>query len=177
MKNIVNLLTLSRILTAPVILIFLIFGNYLVSLLLFFFAGITDYFDGYFARKYGLESQIGEILDPVADKILIIFILFGLSVNLGSYLIAFFGSIILSREIGVTALRDYCSRNNLLGKTKVTFLAKTKTTVQLFTITLYLISLSFKFYFLVLVADIFLIISALITLYTGYEYALNVFKK
>ena len=103
MKNIVNLLTLARILIAPVILIFLIFGNYLVSLLLFFFAGITDYFDGYFARKYGLESQVGEILDPVADKILIIFILFGLSVNLGSYLIAFFGSIILSREIGLTA--------------------------------------------------------------------------
>ncbi len=113
MNNYVNLLTLSRILLAPIILFFIIFDNYLTATLLFFLAGITDYLDGYFARKYNAESQIGEILDPIADKILVVFILFGLSVNLSSYLIASLGSIILAREIGVAALRDYASRNNM----------------------------------------------------------------
>ena len=51
----------------------------------FCFAGLTDYLDGYLARKYNAESQLGEILDPIADKILIIFILIGLSVHLHSF--------------------------------------------------------------------------------------------
>ena len=113
MTRIVNLITFSRILLAPVILVFLMLDNYLICLLLFIIAGITDYFDGYLARKYNAESQLGEILDPIADKILVIFILFGLSVQLHSYHIAFLGSLILTREIGVAALRDYSSRNNL----------------------------------------------------------------
>jgi phosphatidylglycerophosphate synthase len=52
--------------------------GYLLALILFFLAGITDYFDGYLARKYNAVSQLGEILDPIADKILILFVLFGL---------------------------------------------------------------------------------------------------
>ena len=74
MLKIVNLITLSRIILAPVILVLFILDNYLLCLLLFIFAGITDYLDGYLARKYNAESQLGEILDPIADKILIIFV-------------------------------------------------------------------------------------------------------
>ena len=177
MTNFINFITVARIFLAPIILIFLIFGNYLICLLLFFFAGLTDYFDGYLARKYNAESQLGEILDPIADKILIVFILIGLSVDLDSFLIAFLGSLIIAREIGVSALRDYSSRNNKSSKTKVTYMAKIKTSVQLFTIVLYLFALAFSFNLLIIIADIFLIIATLITLYTGYEYTLNVFKK
>ena len=71
MTNFINFITVARIFLAPIILIFLIFGNYFVCVLLFFLAGLTDYFDGYLARKYNAESQLGEILDPIADKILI----------------------------------------------------------------------------------------------------------
>ena len=78
MTNFINFITVARIFLAPIILIFLIFGNYLICLLLFFLAGLTDYFDGYLARKYNAESQLGEIIDPIADKILIVFILIGL---------------------------------------------------------------------------------------------------
>ena len=123
------------------------------------------------------KSQLGEILDPIADKILIVFILIGLSVDLDSFLIAFLGSLIIAREIGVSALRDYSSRNNNSHKTKVTYLAKIKTSVQLFTVGLYLFALAFSFNLLMIIADIFLIIATLVTLYTGYEYTLNVFKK
>ena len=86
-------------------------------------------------------------------------------------------SFIISREIGVAALRDYASRNNMSHKTKVTFLAKAKTAVQLFSIGLYLFALTIKFNLLLVIADISLIASAIITLYTGYQYAFNVFKK
>ena len=177
MLKIVNLITFSRIVLAPVILVFLILDNYLLCLLLFVLAGITDYLDGYLARKYNAESQLGEILDPIADKILIIFVLFGLSVHLHSFLIAFFGSLILTREILVASLRDYSARNNLLDRTKVTFLAKVKTTIQIQTLITYLIALTFELNLLIIISDVLLIMATLITLYTGYQYAVNVFKK
>ena len=126
MTNFINFITLARIFLAPIILVFLIFGNYLVCVLLFFLAGLTDYFDGYLARKYNAVSELGEILDPIADKILIVFILIGLSVELDSQLMALLSSLIIAREIGVAALRDYSARNNLSERTKVTFLAKAK---------------------------------------------------
>ena len=177
MTNIVNLITFSRILLAPIILAFLMLDNFLICLLLFIVAGISDYFDGYLARRYNAVSQLGEILDPIADKVLVIFILFGLSVHLHSYLIAFLGSIILTREIGVVALRDYSSRSNISNKMKVTFLAKTKTAIQMQTLITYLLALTLKLNLLLILSDILLIIATLITLYTGYQYAMNIFKK
>ena len=177
MVNLINLITITRIILAPIILLFLIFGNYLVCILLFFLAGVSDYFDGYLARKYLAESQLGEILDPIADKILIVFLLIGLSVVLDSYLIATLSSFIIAREIGVTALRDFSARNNISDRTKVTYLAKTKTSVQLFTIGSYLFALTFSLNLLLVISDILLIITAFITLYTGYQYSISVFKE
>tara|TARA_B100000575_G_C22805952_1_gene475201 strand:+ start:39 stop:572 length:534 start_codon:yes stop_codon:yes gene_type:complete len=177
MTKFINFLTIIRIIAAPIILFFLIIENYLICTLLFFIAGLTDYYDGFLARKYNAESQFGEILDPIADKIIIVFILIGLSVNLSSYLIAFLSSFIIAREIGIAALRDFASRNNLSDRTKVTFIAKTKTAIQLFTIGLYLLALTLKFNLLLVIGDVFLIIATLITLYTGYDYTVNVLKK
>ena len=177
MTNLINLVTIIRIILAPVILFFLMTGNYLICILLFFLAGFTDYLDGHLARKYNAESQLGEILDPIADKILIVFILLGLSVELDSYLIAFLSSLIIAREIGVAALRDYSSRNNISDRTKVTLLAKTKTAVQLFTIGSYLLAMTLSLNLLIVISDILLIVSTLITLYTGYQYALKVSQK
>ncbi len=177
MIKFINLLTAIRVLLAPIILFFLIFGEYLVCALLFFLAGMSDYFDGYLARKYNAESQLGEILDPIADKILVIFLFFGLSINLSSYLIGFVGSCIISREIWVSALRDFNSRNLNVEATKVIFIAKIKTLIQLLTIFIYLIALAFNIMLLVIIGDIFMLISLLVTLYTGYLYTLNTFKK
>ena len=177
MKTLINLLTLSRILISLIIFGFLALESYyLQAFILFFLAGITDYFDGYLARKYNSSSQIGEILDPIADKILVIFLFFGLALNLSSYIIGFAGALMISREIWVSALRDYNSRNNNLNATKVIYIAKIKTAVQLCTISIYLLALAFDFMVLIVIADIFMIISLLITLYTGYLYTLNTFK-
>ena len=73
----INLITLSRIVLGIIIFLLLAIDNYLdVALILFMFAGLTDYLDGFLARRYSLTSQLGEILDPIADKILIIFLFF-----------------------------------------------------------------------------------------------------
>ena len=177
MSTFINILTLSRIFLAALIFILLMSSDgYFLALVLFFVAGITDYFDGYFARKYNATSQLGEILDPIADKILILFVLFGLAVNLSSYLIGFIGAAIITREIWVGALRDLNARNGNSDVTKVTFLAKIKTTIQLFTISIYLFGLAINNMLIIVIADIFLFISLFITLYTGLIYSLNSFK-
>ena len=172
MTYFINLLTLSRIFLAAVIFLLLTRPEgYFLAFILFFIAGATDYFDGYLARKYDSVSQMGEILDPIADKMLIVFVLFGLSVNLTSYFIAFVGSLIIIREIWVGALRDFNARQGQSDATKVTFLAKIKTSIQLFTISIYLLGLALNNMLLILFGDMFLFLSLLITLYTGYIYS------
>ncbi len=170
----INLLTLSRIFLAAVIFLLLTRPEgYFLAFILFFVAGVTDYFDGYLARKYNLTSKIGEILDPIADKILIVFVLFGLSVNLTSYFIAFMASLIITREIWVGALRDFNARRGKSDATKVTFLAKIKTSFQLLTISIYLLGLTLNNMLIIFFGDLFLFLSLLITIYTGYIYTIN----
>ena len=177
MLTFINLLTFSRILLGAFIFILLMSADsYLLAFILFFIAGVTDYFDGYLARKYNSVSELGEILDPIADKILIVFVLFGLAVNLSSYLIGFMGALIITREIWVGALRDFNARNSKSDATKVTFLAKIKTTIQLFTISIYLLGLTLNNMLLIVIGDIFLVISLFITLYTGLIYTLKSFE-
>ena len=178
MSIFINILTFLRIFLAAIIFILLMSPDgYFLALILFFLAGITDYFDGYLARKYNAESQLGEILDPIADKILILFVLFALAINLSSYLIGFVGAIIITREIWVGALRDLNARNGKSDATKVTFLAKIKTAAQLFTIFIYLFGLALNNMLIIIVADILLFISLFITIYTGLIYTLNTLKK
>jgi CDP-diacylglycerol--glycerol-3-phosphate 3-phosphatidyltransferase len=178
MITFINLLTFSRIVLAAIIFLLLMSSDgYLLALILFYIAGFTDWLDGYLARKYNAVSQLGEVLDPIADKILIVFVFFALAVNLSSYLIGFFASLIITREIWVGALRDLNARNNRTDATKVTFIAKIKTTIQLITISIYLLALTLNNMLLVIVADIFLFTSLLITLYTGLIYTFNTFRR
>ena len=178
MSLFINLITVSRIVFGAIIFVLLTRTEmYWYAFILFFIASITDYFDGYLARKYNLVSQLGEILDPIADKILIVFLLFALSVNLTSYYIGFVSALIITREIWVGALRDFNARQNKSDATKVTFLAKIKTTIQLFTISTYLLGLGMNNMLVLLVADILLFLSLVITIYTGLIYSLNTLKK
>ena len=176
--SILNAITLSRILCAILIYFFLFLeSQYLVALLLFCIASFSDFLDGYVARKTNNESVLGEILDPIADKLLIVFVLIGLSINLDSFLIGFISAVIISREVWVAALRDINARNNQSDKTKVTFLAKTKTAIQMFAILMYLFGLTLNNMMVLFFADIVLIIAVLVTIQTGFQYTISTFKK
>ena len=177
MSLFINLITVSRIILGAIIFILLTKTElYWYAFVLFFVASITDYFDGFLARKYNLVSQIGEILDPIADKILIVFLLFAISINLTSYYIGFISASIIAREIWVGALRDFNARQNQSDKTKVTFLAKIKTTIQLFAISAYLLGLSMNNMLILLIADLILLVALFVTLYTAYIYSLKSIK-
>ena len=108
MEKFITFLTVSRIIFAPLIFILIVFFQLFgFALLLFFFAAISDYLDGYFARKYDATSVIGEILDPISDKIIIIFLLFALAIELNSAFIAFVGALMISRDIKKKSSTDY----------------------------------------------------------------------
>jgi CDP-diacylglycerol--glycerol-3-phosphate 3-phosphatidyltransferase len=178
MVTFINLLTFSRIALAAIIFLLLMSSDgYLLALILFYMASFTDWLDGYLARKYNAVSQLGEILDPIADKILIVFVFFGLAINLSNYYIGFLAALIITREIWVGALRDLNARNDKSDATKVTFIAKIKTTIQLFTISIYLIALTINNMLLIQISHICLFISLIITLYTGLIYTINSFAK
>ncbi len=177
MKNIINLLTFSRILSAPILFLLIVsFQAYGLAVLVFFLASISDYLDGFLARKYNLSSVLGEILDPIADKILIVFTLIGLSINLQSVFIGFLTGIVLAREFWVSALRDLNARTGNAGATKVTFLAKIKTTLQMIAIFLYLISLYLDHAFLFVMSDFILFLAMIVTLKTGISYTIASLK-
>lgn len=176
MYYLINLITFSRILIGMILFLMLAFNtiNFL-SLILFLFAGISDYFDGYFARKYNLTSKIGEIFDPIADKLFVIFVFVGVSLALTSYLIGFLTCILISREIWVGALRDYNSRVGNTNATKVIFIAKFKTSIQISTLLMYLVGIITSNNIIIVIADISMIITVLITVYTGFIYTRNTF--
>jgi CDP-diacylglycerol---glycerol-3-phosphate 3-phosphatidyltransferase len=123
-----NTLTLFRIVSAPVIVILLLMPNRFTAFLAaltFSVAAITDYFDGYLARRYGLVSNLGKVMDPVADKLLVSSALIMLT-SLG-WMPAWIACIIIGRELAVTGLRNIIAQNrqdvsaSSLGKYKTGF--------------------------------------------------------
>ena len=178
MNNFIQFLTYFRIIAGPIIFILIVISKfYGVAFFLFVLASISEYWDGDLARKYQLVSMMGEVLDPIADKILITFVIIALAMSLGSSFIAFSGSIILAREFWVAALRDFNARTGNINATKVSFLAKLKTAIQLSTLGLYLFGLYLNSALLLFIADFSLLATMLITIQTGLTYSIASFKK
>jgi CDP-diacylglycerol--glycerol-3-phosphate 3-phosphatidyltransferase len=178
MNYFIQFLTYFRILIAPIIFILItLFDFYGWALLLFFIASISDYWDGFLARKYNLESMLGAVLDPVADKILVTFIILALSIELSSVFIGLVGGIMLVREFWVGALRDLNARQNNSDATKVTTLAKIKTSIQFITFSSYLFGLVFNNSLILFTSNFLLFLALIITLQTGLSYTMSTFKQ
>ena len=174
-----NVLTYARIAAVPVVVGLLfwqsIFAGPLwlrwVALALFIAAGVTDFFDGYLARMWGQQSSLGRMLDPIADKLLVaacLLMLAACSTIRGWTLLA--AVIILCREILVSGLREYLAE--LRVSVPVTRLAKWKTTGQMVAIG-FLIAGEAGDRVVPFVSEIGILLlwfSALLTLYTGYDY-------
>ncbi len=137
--NVPNSLTVLRLIAAPLLgVVFLILPRPAadwVALLLFIFASLTDYIDGWLARKWGQVSRFGAMLDPIADKAMVVI---ALAVLLGLHGISDWTLIpiaaILFREVFVSGLREFLGET--AGLLKVTPLAKWKTAVQMVAISL-----------------------------------------
>jgi CDP-diacylglycerol--glycerol-3-phosphate 3-phosphatidyltransferase len=178
MNFFIQFLTYFRIFTAPIIFILITeFNFYGWALFLFFLASISDYWDGFLARKYKLESKVGEIIDPIADKILAMFLILALCIELSSVFIGMVGGIILAREFWVAALRDLNARQGTSESTKVTFLAKLKTSIQLLAFSFYLIGLTLNNSLILFISNFLLFLALIITLQTGLSYTIATFKR
>ena len=186
-KAIPNTLTLFRCLISILLPILIIYGGEPGAILaapLLLLAGLSDYFDGFFARKYNVVSILGKVLDPIADKLLVIGVLLSLaSENLLDFYFGFIPSlIIILREIFISGLRESVSSYNFT--LKVSILAKWKTTIQLFACGSFLVwRMNEYFYsidFLGFISYCLLWLASIITLITGFQYAvsvINFFKK
>ena len=178
LKKIPNILTVGRILIVPFfVLAFYLPGSYgdLTALILFIVASFTDFLDGMLARLLGEESKIGELLDPIADKIIVAtaLILLVMDGTIREYEVIA-AIIILTREILISGLREFLAKGKI--KLPVSNLAKIKTVLQMISIALLLSGetgnkiINFQDYNAQTIGIILLWLSAALTLFTGYEY-------
>ena len=130
-----NILTSFRILAIPlVVIVFYLPVEWArpASGLLFGLAGITDWFDGYLARRLNQTTKFGAFLDPVADKLIVATALVLLVQSDPTILLTMVAAVIIGREITVSALREWMSEQGERSQVSVTDFAKWKTTLQIF---------------------------------------------
>ena len=178
-----NVLTIFRSLAAIVLPVIIIYGGEIGALMatpILILAGISDYFDGFYARKYNVTSNFGKILDPVADKLLVIGTILALaSENMLDYYYSFLPALlIVLREILISGLRESISSYKI--SLEVTLLAKWKTTIQLIACGSFLVWRSNVFFYSIdilgLISYILLWIAGIITFITGLEYIIKTMK-
>jgi len=174
--NLPNQLTILRVILIPAFLIFLYFDRPMtnvIAAIIFTIASITDFIDGYLARKYNIVTDLGKILDPVADKILVASSLIAL-MELGR-VEGIVVILLLSRDFAVGALRDLsASKGKIIA---AGFSGKLKTVFQM-------VAVGFLIYKNELIGiDIFFIgkiliyLSVLLSIYSGIEYYIKFFAK
>ena len=173
--NIPNVLTVSRIIAIPVVLLFIYWGgesgNWL-ALAVYTYACITDFFDGYLARAWHQQSAFGRFLDPIADKLLVagvLFMLVGVESVAGVHILP--AAVILSREILVSGLREFLAEARV--GLPVSLLAKWKTTIQMLALGFLIVGHvgpDFGFATTWQIGAAGLWVAAVITLVTGYDY-------
>ena len=173
-----NILTIGRIIIVPIfVLTFFIPGFFgdLIPFFLFALASFTDYLDGLLARMFKEESKLGELLDPIADKILVAAALILLVMNgtIKNYEVIA-AIIILTSDILISGLREFLAKGQVTMQ--VTSLSKLKTFIQMISIAILLTGesgnkiINFQDYNAQTIGIILLWLSAFLTLYTGYDY-------
>ncbi len=132
--NIPNKLSLFRIFLIPIMaVVYLLDFPYapLIAVIIFIVAALTDFLDGYIARKYNMVTDLGKLLDPMADKILVLFALFLVTYSRSlqpDWLCAVCGAIIIARELLISIVRQIAASKNIILQANI--YGKIKTTVQ-----------------------------------------------
>ena len=136
--NLPNKLTIARIIAVPFYILFHLTGHYIIALILFILAAVTDYFDGMIARKYKLTTNFGKIMDPLADKILVYsaFCIFVAQGIVPPWMFA----IILAREFLVAGVRTVAASEGIVIAADMS--GKIKTVLQMIAVPLLLLGLA-----------------------------------
>ena len=175
-----NWMTIMRIAITPLIAVLIWIDEpaygYQLALALYTIASVTDYIDGYMARRLNVESPLGEMLDPIADKLLIAAVLLALaSVTSSGWVFLVPALIILIREFMVSGLREFLAKQNVSAP--VTRLAKWKTTAQILALGFLMGAPGFPgFPFAHEIGITLLWLAAILTVQTGSGYLINAVK-
>ncbi|APZ44560.1 CDP-diacylglycerol--glycerol-3-phosphate 3-phosphatidyltransferase [Acidihalobacter ferrooxydans] len=177
--NIPMFLTWLRIVLIPVFVgIFYVPWHWAapVSALVFLLAAITDWADGYLARKWDQTSRFGAFLDPVADKLMVAAALVMLTQVYASPWLTVASIIIIGREITISALREWMAEVGNRGKVAVAFIGKLKTATQMVALVLLLYRNPFLGIDPQPLGFILLYVAALLTLVSMFKYLSAAFK-
>ena len=173
MRLIPNFLSILRILFILPIIYSIQNELYLLAAILFFISSSTDFFDGYLARRYAVESELGAFLDLIADKILVISILIWLVFVFSNQALTIISILIILREIIITSLRYYLILTNADTELiKANKYGKLKTAFQFFSIFLFILSPLYGDFYLTF-SLMLLLISTLISYFSLTIYFLN----
>lgn len=171
--NLPTYLTLLRIALIPLLaIVFYLPWQYsnIACTVIFIVAGITDWLDGYLARRMRLETAFGAFLDPVADKLMVAFVLVLLVQTEASAYLAIPAAIIIGREITIASLREWMAEVGQRAKVKVSQLGKWKTTAQMVAIGMLLYREDFIGLPINLMGYWLLYLAALLTLWSMVNY-------
>jgi len=168
-----TMLTLFRIVLVPVLVLVFYWQHPWSNILacaVFVLGALTDWLDGWIARRYDMYSAFGAFLDPVADKLAVAFALFLVTQKHHTAWIAILSAIIVGREITISALREWMAQMGAHGLVKVAALGKIKTIVQM-------VAISFVLFYEDLfgipvfrIGEWLLAIAAALTLWSGFDY-------
>lgn len=173
MINIPNLLTLFRLLLIPVFAILFYLPHkwsYLASALVFALASLTDWLDGYLARKLNQSSAFGAFLDPVADKVMVAVVLVLMIERYATPLFAFAAAVIVARELLISALREWMAELGQRAKVAVSMIGKVKTVFQMLAILILLAVIPEHNHPMKLVGFICLYAAVTLTLWSAFIY-------
>jgi len=171
--NLPTNLTLLRIALIPLLtVVFYLPWQYanLACALIFIIAGLTDWLDGYLARKMAQETPFGAFLDPVADKLMVAIVLVLIVQQQADPYLAVPAAIIIGREITIASLREWMAEIGQRAKVKVSQMGKWKTTAQMLSITLLLYHEDIAGMPIALSGYVLLYIAAALTLWSMVNY-------
>jgi CDP-diacylglycerol--glycerol-3-phosphate 3-phosphatidyltransferase len=171
--NLPTHLTLLRIALIPILVAFFYIpwsGAHIVCALIFSIAGITDWLDGYLARKMSQTTHFGAFLDPVADKLMVAVTLVLIVQGDPNPYVAIAAAIIIGREITIASLREWMAEIGERKKVAVSKLGKWKTTAQMVAIIILLLGMDVWQHFMKMAGQVLLLIAAILTLWSMIVY-------
>ncbi|MFK5984662.1 MAG: CDP-diacylglycerol--glycerol-3-phosphate 3-phosphatidyltransferase [Pseudomonadota bacterium] len=182
--NIPNSLTLLRVILIPIFVVFFYLETswaHIAATFIFWLAALTDFLDGYLARKLNQSSAFGAFLDPVADKLIVAVALIILvdknPTPYDGFWMSLAAMIIIGREITISALREWMAEMGARNSIAVSIIGKVKTTAQMMAILFLIYADSFFGLASAQIGFILLYLSVLLTLWSMIDYLLAAWPK